>query len=218
MELWTALLVGFLGSFHCVGMCGPIALALPGVYGAESDVRIVSGMLVYNFGRIITYSLLGFAVGTAGYSLALGGFQSLLSVLLGVAIVTAVILKGKYTAGIAEKTGLDVVLGRIKQALRYHLQKRNRSGLLTVGVLNGLLPCGFVYVGLAGAVSTVSVTESALYMALFGVGTFPAMITVALLPGLVSLKMRSRITRFLPLLTLLFGLFLVWRGLMSLYH
>ena len=66
---WTALSVGFLGSFHCAGMCGPLALALPGSNG--SMLSLVGGRLTYNLGRVVTYSILGLIAGLLGHKFSL---------------------------------------------------------------------------------------------------------------------------------------------------
>src|SRR5690606_26957427 len=81
--LWTAFLLGFLGSFHCVGMCGPIALAVSG----HKASRYVYHKVLYNLGRSVTYALLGLIVGSLGFSLSLAGAQQWFSIAMGVLIL-----------------------------------------------------------------------------------------------------------------------------------
>lgn len=88
------------------------------------------------------------------------------------------------------------------------------GALFVIDILNGLLPCGFVYVGLAGSLTTGSILEGASYMALIGFGTFPVMLVLSLAPHIVGLNMRQRITRFIPVFARAFGIFLVFRGIM----
>lgn len=209
MELWTALVVGFFGSFHCIGMCGPLALALPGNSG--SLLRLVSGKLLYNLGRITTYTLLGAVIGIAGHSIAISGYQKLLSVLLGVSFVLYVLIR-QTGVRFARFPSIDSLYRRVQNFIGRQYRKRGESTLFTIGVLNGFLPCGFVWLGLAGAATTGTVPESALYMTLFGVGTLPAMFAVSMAPHLIRPSFRLRIARLLPLFTLLLGLFLIWRG------
>lgn len=211
MEIWTALAIGFLGSFHCIGMCGPIALALPGSEG--SLLSLISGRVLYNLGRILTYSLLGAILGFIGHSIALAGLQKLLSVLLGVSIIATVIFRSSYLKRIKKITGVNVLFRQLKGVISSQFNKRGTGTLFTIGILNGLLPCGFVYVGLAGSITTGSLIKGAIYMSLFGLGTLPVMLTMSLAPSFISLGLRQQINRYIPVLAILLGLFLVYRGL-----
>ncbi|MEX0648961.1 MAG: sulfite exporter TauE/SafE family protein [Balneolaceae bacterium] len=208
MEIWTALIIGFAGSFHCIGMCGPIALALPGQ--GESLPGLILSRLLYNLGRILTYGLLGAVFGIIGHSMALAGFQQTFSVLLGIAVIAAVFLKSRFPA----VNRSNYFLSRLKNLISFQFKKSGLRTLFTIGFLNGLLPCGFVYVGLAGSLTTGSILSGSLYMMLFGLGTLPAMLAMSLAPGLISLNARRRINRFIPAAAVLFGLFLIFRALM----
>ena len=78
--LWTALVLGLAGSFHCIGMCGPIAFVIP--VDRSSKSRMIFQIFLYNLGRIITYSLIGVLFGLIGKGLYLAGFQQRLSILI----------------------------------------------------------------------------------------------------------------------------------------
>lgn len=211
MELWTAFTIGLFGSFHCVGMCGPIAMALPrSGDGLFADLIQKS---VYNIGRILTYSLLGAIIGLAGHAISLAGLQRPLSILLGILVILGAFLPLASSAGIQRFDRVRQFFGWLQKKLKQQMSRRDTSTMLVVGLLNGLLPCGFVYVGLASSLTTESVLGGMSYMALFGLGTFPAMMLMALAPGIISLKMRQRINRFLPLLAVLLGSYLIYRGL-----
>lgn len=212
MELWTAFTIGLLGSFHCVGMCGPIALALPGSRDTLGS-QLVQKTL-YNSGRILTYTLFGAILGFAGRGISLVGFQRPLSILLGISIILAIIIPKKYSAEIQRLPGIKVFFSRLRKTLRSLLRNNSKTSLLGIGILNGFLPCGFVYVGLAGSLTTGSVFNGMAYMALFGVGTFPVMMAMSMAPGFISLKTRSRINRLVPFLGILLGIFLIIRGLL----
>jgi sulfite exporter TauE/SafE len=211
MEIWTAFLIGLGGSFHCVGMCGPLALGLPG--GRGGRLSLVGGRLLYNAGRVVTYALLGGIFGLVGGMVQLAGLQQGLSVALGAAIIL---------------TGLALLLGRrvalsgaflargiaaLKEALSRLFRSRNRASLLFIGLLNGLLPCGFVYLGLAGSLTMGSAAGGVAYMALFGLGTVPSMLVVSLGRQLVRAGARQWTRRLLPVGMLVLGMLFVLRGL-----
>lgn len=211
MVLWTAFLIGLAGSLHCIGMCGPIAVALPG--GADSKLAQLWGRALYNVGRIITYALLGLGAGLIGRTVHVSGYQQVLSIALGVLILLAVILPSKFGA-ILTGAKLHARLFQPFKKLWGKLFGRNSAGaLFTVGLLNGFLPCGLVYVALAGAISTGSVVDGALYMALFGVGTFPVMLTVSLLGRLFGSRLKSRLRQLIPIGAVLLGVLFIMRGM-----
>ena len=93
--LWSAFLIGLFGSFHCIGMCGPIALALP--VSQNNKVGLVLGRVLYNVGRAITYSAIGLVFGLLGQSLSLAGFQQSVSIVAGVLILLMVLLPTKFS-------------------------------------------------------------------------------------------------------------------------
>ena len=93
----SALTLGFLGSFHCAGMCGPIALMLPKSSGNKAQV--LAGRFIYNSGRVFTYIVIGLFFGLLGMAIAMRGFQRELSVLTGVVIAVSVVLsEGRRSA------------------------------------------------------------------------------------------------------------------------
>lgn len=217
MEIWTALAIGFFGSFHCVGMCGPIALALPGQKNTTSS--FITGRILYNIGRIVTYSMLGAIFGLIGHSFALMGLQQAVSIALGVLIILSAVTQSHYFTGWKTKLGLSPFFEKLKTLISAQFKKRGHSTLFSIGLLNGLLPCGFVYIGLAGSLTTGSIAEGSLFMALFGLGTFPAMMAMSLAPGIISIETRTKINRFIPFLAAGLGIYLIYRGtMMGLSH
>jgi sulfite exporter TauE/SafE len=156
----------------------------------------------------VTYSFLGLIFGIIGHSIALAGFQKALSILLGLLIIISTLTQSRKT-----KMGLNSVFERLKAMISSQFKKRGMSTLFIIGILNGLLPCGFVYVGLAGSVTTGSILGGSLYMALFGLGTFPVMFSMSLAPGFISLSMRKRINQIIPYLAVIFGIYLIYRGI-----
>lgn len=209
MELWTALVLGFVGSFHCVGMCGPIAMSIPRDSSKISSLTL--NATIYNSGRILTYSLFGLLFGLLGTQLTISGFQGWLSILLGVSLVFGVILNRYF-----KKNEKSKLYNRITEFIttKYGLliRKRSLSALFGMGILNGLLPCAFVYSGLAVAVLTESIAHSMMYMTLFGIGTFPAMFFMYLAPSILSLDLRNSIKKLVPYFAFSLGVFLILRG------
>lgn len=211
MEPWTALLVGLGGSVHCVGMCGPLALALAG--GQDRRARFLAGRLLYNGGRILTYAGLGGLFGVLGGAIELAGLQQGLSVALGVLIIVAALL-GQLHRRLPVAPPLTTAVAWLKGALARLLRLESAPGLLLVGILNGLLPCGFVYLALAGSLTTGGALEGMAYMALFGVGTVPLMLATSL-TGRLLLRhdLQAFARRALPVGMYLLGALFVLRGL-----
>tara|TARA_R110000868_G_scaffold1211_2_gene9342 strand:- start:63586 stop:64299 length:714 start_codon:yes stop_codon:yes gene_type:complete len=209
MELWTALVLGFAGSFHCVGMCGPLAMSLPRNNSRIS--RLTFRAVLYNSGRILTYAIFGFLFGLLGTQITISGFQGWLSILLGATIVLGVILNRYF-----KKHDGPKAYKKFQQYITIYygilMRKNSLTALLGMGLLNGLLPCAFVYSGLAAAVLTETPFHSMLYMTLFGIGTFPAMFFMYLAPSILSLDLRNSIRKLVPYLAFSLGVFLIIRG------
>ena len=211
--LWAGFLFGLLGSFHCVGMCGAIALALPGPAGGASRLRYVGGRLLYNLGRATTYATLGAGAGLLGQGLRLAGVQQGLSIASGVLILLLVAVPERYTAGLAGMLGFGRPLAWVKATLGRLFQQASWQALYATGLLNGLLPCGLVYLALAGALSAPGVAGAAAYMALFGLGTLPLMLSISLSGQLVPLAWRGRLRRAVPYAASLLAVLFIVRGL-----
>ncbi len=209
--LIAAISLGFLGSFHCIGMCGPIALALP-VHTMPLSVRVGS-ILAYNFGRVITYALLGALFGAIGQSLFLFGFQQLLSVILGVIILLGLFLSYGLTAKLKLFSGLNPVFSKFKNVIASKLRQKTISSFFTIGFLNGLLPCGLVYLAIAGAVATGNSIKGSVFMAVFGFGTLPFMFAISYTSHLITLRTRTVIRKMMPVMIGVMALLLVLRGL-----
>jgi len=208
----SALAIGFLGSFHCVAMCGPIALALSG--GNENTLKYLIGRTIYNSGRILTYSVLGILAGLAGHTLMMAGFQKSVSIAIGIFMILFVVI----IYYLPVKTGTNPIALRLNSFIRKVfgsvLKKRNGMSLFVAGLANGVLPCGFVYLAMAGAAATQTPLNGALYMAFFGLGTFPAMMAVAAFGKIAGLKARGFLIKAAPVLMIVLGFYFIYRG----YH
>jgi uncharacterized protein len=206
----AAFMMGLLGSFHCVGMCGPLALSLP--LNSNSAWSKFSGALLYNTGRIVTYSLFGLVFGAIGKSVALFGYQQWLSVILGVLIIVFIILP-KRVAFMSHNNFVIVFFEKIRASLGRLFSKKSQSSLFAIGLLNGLLPCGLVYMAAAGAVATGDIPGSILSMAFFGLGTLPIMWSIAFFGNYVSIGIRQKIRKAYPYMMLLMACLLILRGM-----
>ena len=207
VSLFTALILGLVGSLHCAGMCGPLALALP--RSGNSGLAFLFGRLAYNAGRIVTYCLLGVVFGMVGRSLVLAGVQRWVSIALGIFLLLGLFSSRKL--GLWRPVIALVELLRLRMA--HLLRRRSLASLLSLGGLNGLLPCGLVYVACAGAVATGGVFSAVEYMALFGLGTVPLMLAIGLSGNLIPIGVRLQLRKAIPVSVFLVASLLIMRGL-----
>lgn len=208
--LLAALVMGAVGSLHCVGMCGPLALSLPAV--AHSAAGRMLYTLLYNLGRVVTYAALGAVLGVIGASFALVGFQQVLSITVGIFILIY-LLWPKSKLLLAGNNKVQLFFEVIRRQLGKLFFKKNFRSVFLIGLLNGLLPCGLVYMAIAGAVTTASVLQSSLFMAVFGLGTLPVMWSLAFFGSFAGVKTRAGIRRVYPYLMFLMACLLIVRGM-----
>ncbi|MEM8599611.1 MAG: sulfite exporter TauE/SafE family protein [Bacteroidota bacterium] len=209
--LLAGLAFGFVGSVHCIGMCGPLALALPGASAAR--VRFLTGRLLYNLGRASTYAALGALLGALGAVVAFAGWQRWLAFGLGVALVLLAFVPvlRRALGGVESMTArwLGPLLARVGPLY----QHGGLAALFAVGLVNGLLPCGFVYAALATATASGTMASGAGFMAAFGLGTLPAMLALSVAGRRMSTRWRTRLARWAPLGLAVVGVLLILRGL-----
>ena len=211
MALWTAFMIGLVGSLHCVGMCGPIALSLP--YQGKQRWLAALNVMLYNFGRVITYTLLGLIIGIFGRGFFLAGFQSYVSIGLGVLLLFVAFLSIDIESHLLRLKQVRTLNTWVQKQLGRLLAKGGPNKLLFIGMLNGLLPCGLVYMGIVGAVTADSLFNSALYMASFGLGTIPLMLSTALAGQFITPQWRIRMRKLIPAFLVAFALLFIFRGL-----
>lgn len=207
----SALLLGIMGSFHCIGMCGPIVLALP-LHGNNVRQKIFGGLL-YNLGRTVTYGIMGAVFGLLGQGLRLVGFQQAVSIIMGVAMVVSVLFPALFRNQYNLRKSSNRIIGKLKKSIAEMFSVRSFQSLFFIGLLNGLLPCGLVYIAIAGAITTGSLSLGIWYMILFGLGTIPMLLTLGVAGNLVSTKLRQKINRLIPALIVIVGIFFILRGL-----
>ena len=207
MDFAIALMLGLLGSLHCAAMCGPLMLALPVPPGGPA--RFVVGRVVYQLGRIATYCLLGILAGLVGKSLFVAGFQRWLSIALGLAVLGGFLISKK----VALSAPVVQFVAKLKLAMSMQLRRRSFGSLALLGLLNGLLPCGLVYVALAGAVSHGSILSGIGFMAVFGLGTTPMMLGISLSGKFFPIGLRLRLRSAIPVGVCLLAGLLILRGM-----
>lgn len=207
----AAFAMGIIGSFHCVGMCGPLALSLP--LSDNSLFSKFTGTLLYNAGRIITYSLFGLAAGLLGKSFVFLGFQQWLSIIAGAVIVLLVIVPKLFPATFKNVTIAGKFFENLRQTFGKLFFKKNQSTLFAIGFLNGLLPCGMVYLAIAGATATGAISNSIVFMAAFGFGTLPVMWSIAFWGNFIGMQLRQKIRAAYPYMMMLMACLLILRGM-----
>jgi uncharacterized protein len=209
--LIAAFTIGLFGSFHCVGMCGPIALALP-VHQLGSFQKY-AGILLYNFGRVATYSLFGLLFGLLGKTIVIAGFQQWLSILLGVLILIFILLPKRITSSMESSAFIFGIINPAKQKMRLLFKQSSLESLFAIGILNGFLPCGLVYVAVAGAIATGSGSAGAIFMLLFGLGTIPMMYVLVWSGSKISIVWRNRMRKVVPVFVAVMASLMILRGL-----
>lgn len=211
MDFITSLTIGLIGSFHCIGMCGPIVVALP--LKKHNLISKVSGAVLYNSGRVITYSILGILFGLLGQGIHMAGFQRWTSILLGAAMIISVLFPFFFREKITIGNLFTGFSARLIARLRKLFTDRSYFSLLMIGLLNGLLPCGLVYVAIAGAISSGTVLNGAIFMMLFGIGTIPLLLIATLASDAIGQRVRSKMQRVVPYFVFLLGVLFILRGM-----
>ena len=209
--LYTALLFGLLGSFHCVGMCGPIAFLLP--VDRTNNYKKIGQIFLYHFGRVLAYSIIGIVFGLVGKSLNLFGFQQQLSILIGALMIAVVFIPIKIFNRYNFSKPIYRVVSKVKSALGKELKKKTPDTFLTIGFLNGFLPCGLVYMAVFGAIASGNALQGGLYMAMFGLGTIPLMTSAIYLGNFLNGQVRQRIRRAIPVFVVIIGCLFIVRCL-----
>lgn len=211
--------IALMGGFgHCIGMCGGIVLAYCGRLNLnfkEHKARLVGYHLLYNLGRISTYIVLGVIVGFLGSMFAVNGLlRGWLFVLAGVAMILAGLSlfgKLKFLAYLEH----SITSGKwYQRKFQSFLELKSPLSLYLLGILNGLLPCGFVYAFLFGAAGFADPLVGGVVMAVFGLGTIPSLLAVALLADTLLSRqwLRKVMMNLAALIIIIFGALMIQKG------
>ncbi len=209
--LVSAFILGLAGSIHCVGMCGPIAFMLP--LGKSKGATKIFRVLLYHLGRLLSYSILGLLFGIIGKSLHLFGLQQSLSIVIGVFMILWIFFPTQKIKYFSFAKPLYVIITKIKSTLGKELNKKTSDTFLTIGFLNGFLPCGLVYLAVFGAIATGQIWQASMYMIFFGMGTIPLMTTVVYVGGFLSGSVRQQLQKAIPVIVVIIGLLFIIRGM-----
>ena len=209
--LYSAFIFGLISSFHCIGMCGPIAMMLP--VDRNNEAKKVTQIITYHIGKLTAYGILGLIFGLLGRSFYLAGMQQQLSIIVGILMILVAIIPEKVFAKYNFSKPVYRVITKVKSSLGQQFKNKSYKSLFTIGLLNGFLPCGMVYVALFGAIAMQNVSLGIGYMILFGIGTIPMMVAVVYASGLLSFSFRGTIQKAIPLVAVIIGMLFIIRGL-----
>ena len=209
--IFSGLILGLMGSVHCAGMCGPIAIALP--LRGDSYFQKVFGGILYNLGRSVTYAVMGAVFGLVGQGLQMVGFQQWVSVIMGILMISSVLFPRLFKNQYDLNKSMFSFVGKLKNTLKKLFNQKSYGALFLIGILNGYLPCGLVYIALAGAIGTGNFIYGTLFMILFGLGTLPMLLAITLIGNMASVKIRNKINKFIPAVVIFVGLMFILSGL-----
>lgn len=208
--LYSALIFGFISSLHCVGMCGPIALMIP--VDKDNAVKKWLQISTYQIGRVTAYTSLGVIFGFLGAGFFLAGIQQQLSIVVGVLMILIAIIPEKKLAQYNFSKPIYKIISEVKTQLGLQFKKKSYKSLFLIGLFNGYLPCGMVYVALFGAMAMNNVFLGSLYMTLFGLGTIPLMMVLVNFLKTTQFSYYSKFQKIIPILIICIGILFVLRG------
>ena len=209
--LYTAFILGLISSFHCIGMCGPIAMMLP--VDRQNETKKATQIITYHLGRLTAYASIGFIFGLLGKGFFLAGIQQKMSIFIGVIMILIVLIPEKFFSKYNFSKPVYKIISNIKSTLGKQFRNKSYKSLFTIGLLNGFLPCGMVYVALFGAIAMQSASFGILYMILFGLGTVPLMTAVVYVNSMLQLPFRNKIQKVIPYVAVIIGILFILRGL-----
>ena len=192
-------------------MCGPIAMMLP--VDRTNPAKKTTQIITYHLGRLTAYASIGFIFGMLGQGLFIAGIQQQLSIFIGIAMILIVLIPEKNFANYNFSKPIFKLISKVKATLGSQFKNKSYKSLFTIGLLNGFLPCGMVYVALFGAIAMQSISFGVLYMALFGLGTVPLMSSVVYLNSFLTLPIRNKIQKIIPYAAVCIGILFILRGL-----
>lgn len=209
--LLSALILGLMGSLHCVGMCGPIAFMLP--VDRTNNYKKFGQIFIYHFGRLMAYGFIGLIFGLLGKGLSIFGIQQKLSIGIGIIMIVIVLIPYKTFNKYNLSKPIYKIISKVKNQLGKELKKKSPDTFLTIGFLNGFLPCGLVYMALFGSIAMGDALQGSLYMMLFGLGTLPLMTAAIYFSNLLKGGIRQKVQKAIPVFVVIIGALFILRGL-----
>ena len=206
----SALILGGISSFHCVGMCGAFAFSIP-THNMANGKKVLA-ILLYNFGRITTYTALGLVFGLLGRQISVAGFQQWFSIIAGT-VVLMIVIQSLLKKPVFHLPGFNKASSLIVKLVARFVGKPSLGSIYLLGAANGLLPCGLVYMAITGALAAGTVTSATGFMAAYGLGTLPAMFLLSYFRFMIGISVRNNIKRLVPVVVATMGVLLILRGL-----
>ncbi|WP_273565541.1 sulfite exporter TauE/SafE family protein [Maribacter halichondriae] len=209
--LTSAIILGLMGSLHCIGMCGPIAFMLP--VDRTNNTKKFGQIFIYHFGRLMAYGIIGLIFGLLGKGLYVFGIQQNLSIAIGILMILIVLIPYKTFGKYNLSKPIYKIISKVKNRLGQELKKKSPDTFLTIGFLNGFLPCGLVYMALFGAIAMGNAWQGSLYMILFGLGTIPLMTSAIYFSGILKDGLRRKVQKAIPVFVVIIGALFILRGM-----
>lgn len=209
--LYSALIFGLISSFHCIGMCGPIAMMLP--VDHKNPTKKALQIITYQLGRLTAYSTLGLLFGLMGRGLFLAGMQQRMSIAVGIMMIAMVLIPERIFAKYNFSKPVYKLISKVKTRLGSQFKRKTPDALFTIGLLNGFLPCGLVYAALFGAIAMQNVGLGITYMFLYGLGTIPLMSAVVYVSNFLTVPFRNKLQKIIPIVTVIIGTLFILRGM-----
>lgn len=205
MEYLAAFSLGLMGSLHCVGMCGPLMLSVstPGSWKQP---------VLYQTGRLTTYVFLGFILGAFGFGLQLWNAQSLITILSGLLLIAFALLRWDPAQLLQRISGYGTFQLAVRKKMSSVIKKDSFQAHYGLGVCNGFLPCGLVYLAIVGAANMPTPTMGGGFMLAFGLGTLPLLAATLYAGRRVLFLQPNLLAKWSPLIMAAMGILLIWRG------
>lgn len=192
-------------------MCGPIAMMLP--VDRNNQAKKIIQIVTYHLGRLTAYGSIGLLFGLLGRGLYIAGLQQKMSLFIGLAMILVVLIPEKKLTIYNFSKPIFKLITKLKSKLGQQFKNKSYNSFFTIGLLNGFLPCGMVYMALFGAIAMQSATFGVLYMVLFGLGTVPLMSAVIFIQSFITLSVRNKIQKAIPYVVILIAVLFILRGL-----
>jgi sulfite exporter TauE/SafE len=206
----SGLALGAISSFHCIGMCGAIAFSIPTHH--LSSFKKAIAILLYNFGRVTTYSIIGLLFGLLGRQISMAGFQQWFSIVAGI-VILMIVIQAYLKKPVFHLPGYNKALSVITKIISKFINKPSLKSIYLLGMANGLLPCGLVYLAVTGALAAGTIEGATIFMVAFGLGTLPAMFLLSYFKFIISLSVRNLIKRSVPYVVAGMAVLLILRGM-----
>jgi sulfite exporter TauE/SafE len=178
-----------------------------------NEAKKVTQIITYHLGKLTAYGILGLIFGLLGRTFYLAGIQQKLSIIVGILMIMVAIIPENVFAKYNFSKPVYRVVSKLKSSLGQQFKSKSYQSLFTIGLLNGFLPCGMVYVAIFGAIAMQSVSMGIVYMLLFGLGTIPLLTAVIYVSNLLSISLRRTLQKMIPIVAVLIGMLFIIRGL-----